>query len=351
MSLQDLINDVTTRDLTMFARAVPTPADWTLTTGADCVFPALKLESTLWEITNSGRYVNAAKFRAYDASAPIATREAWETTRKGGLPVISQKLTVSEQEIILDELQRGANADRLVKNLYDDTERHVEATKGRVELAAADVLLDGKLTVNENNFITEVDFGVPAENLPTAPKLWSDPTADAIRDELGWLQYLEDIGSPSPAFALTSRRVVNTWSANNAYRAAYYKSVNPSNTPTASLTPDQVNSVRIEYGLPPIRIYKGQVRVDGAWVKPIPDDRYIYVPPQREKWANVQWGLNADSIVLSSGTNPAIEREEAPGIVVTRDIDGDPIRIWTKVNASAMPVMHDPRAHLVAKVL
>ncbi|MFE4305680.1 major capsid protein [Streptomyces sp. NPDC056891] len=351
MTLQDLIKDVTTRDLTVFARAVPTPDEWTLTTGDSPVFPALKLQSTMWEIKDSGRYVNAAKFRAYDASAPLATREAWETTRKGGLPVISQKLTVSEQEIILDEMQRGADAERLVNNLYSDTERHAEATKGRIELAAADVLLDGKLTVNENNYITEVDFGVPAENTPTAPKVWSDPTSDPIRDELAWLQYLEDIGSPEPEFALTSRRVINTWASNAAYRAAYYNSVNPSNTPTSSLTPSQVNSVRVEYGLPPVRIYKGQVRVDGAWIKPIPDDRYIYVPPQRQKWANVQWGLNADSIVLSSGKNPEIEKEEAPGIVITRDVDSDPIRIWTKVNASAMPVMHDPRAHLVAKVL
>ncbi|MGA5637753.1 major capsid protein [Streptomyces cinereoruber] len=351
MTLQDLIKDVTTRDLTVFARAVPTPDEWTLTTGDNPVFPALKLQSTMWEIRDSGRYVNAAKFRAYDASAPLATREAWETTRKGGLPVISQKLTVSEQEIILDEMQRGADAERLVTNLYNDTERHAEATKGRIELAAADVLLDGKLTVNENNFITEVDFGVPAENLPTAAKVWSDPTSDPIRDELAWLQYLEDIGSPFPEFALTSRRVVNTWASNNAYRAAFYNAVNPATTPTSSLTPSQVNSVRIEYGLPPFRIYKGQVRVDGAWIKPIPDDRYIYVPPQRQKWANVQWGLNADSIVLSSGKNPEIEKEEAPGIIITRDVDSDPIRIWTKVNASAMPVMHDPRAHLVAKVL
>ncbi|MFJ8589312.1 hypothetical protein ACIRD2_32275 [Streptomyces sp. NPDC093595] len=33
---------------------------------------------------------------------------------------------------------------------------------------------------------------------------------------------------------------------------------------------------------------EAQVRVDGTWVKPIPDDRYIYVPPQRQKGANVQ---------------------------------------------------------------
>ncbi|MER5741332.1 hypothetical protein ABT117_37505 [Streptomyces sp. NPDC002262] len=88
MTLQDLIKDVTTRDLTVFARAVPTPDEWTLTTGDNPVFPALKPQSTMWEIRDSGRYVNAAKFRAYDASAPLATREAWETTRKGGLPVI-----------------------------------------------------------------------------------------------------------------------------------------------------------------------------------------------------------------------------------------------------------------------
>ncbi|MGW2397251.1 major capsid protein [Kitasatospora sp. NPDC001664] len=122
--------------------------------------------------------------------------------------------------------------------LYDDAERHVEAIRSRLELTAGDVLLDGKFSlVNENGLTVEVDFGVPAGNMPVAPKLWSDPTSDPIADELGWIQYLDDLGVPEPAMVLTSRRAVSHLAKNNSYRAAYYGSANPSNTPTATLTP------------------------------------------------------------------------------------------------------------------
>jgi hypothetical protein len=57
--------------------------------------------------------------------------------------------------------------------LYDDVERHVEAINPRRELAAGDVLTDGKLAlVGENGLTLDVDFGVPASNMPTVAKLW-----------------------------------------------------------------------------------------------------------------------------------------------------------------------------------
>ncbi|MFE4661048.1 hypothetical protein ACFRFJ_30690 [Streptomyces hydrogenans] len=48
MTLQDLIKDVTTRDLTVFARAVPTPDEWTLTTGDNPVFPPSSSRAPCW---------------------------------------------------------------------------------------------------------------------------------------------------------------------------------------------------------------------------------------------------------------------------------------------------------------
>ncbi len=349
MTIQDLIKGVTAHDLTTFARAIPSPEDFLLTS---IVFPTLVSREVKWRIRQSGRRVNTAKYRAYDSSVPLADRQAWENTREGMLPPLGQKLVVGEQSQILLDQSHGADQDRLLELLYDDVERHIEAIRSRLELAAGDVLLDGKFTLNgENNLTHEVDFGVPAGNMPIAPKLWSDPTSDPIRDELGWIQYLDDLGVPEPEMVLTSRRAVSYLATNNAYRAAYYGSVNPSNTPTASLNPEQVNVVRGRYNLPPITLYKAQVNVDDVATKVLPDDRWILLPPNRERWGQTQYGVTAEALVLSRGTNPEITREDAPGIVITRGAQDDPVQIWTKGAAVGMPVLHTPDAHVVAKVL
>ncbi|MFC9099284.1 hypothetical protein [Streptomyces sp. NPDC057072] len=65
---------------------------------------------------------------------PFAERQAWTTSTQGMLPPLGQKLLVGEIEILLQEAQRGADADRVIELLYDDVERHVEAVDSRLEL-------------------------------------------------------------------------------------------------------------------------------------------------------------------------------------------------------------------------
>ncbi|WP_406468889.1 major capsid protein [Streptomyces sp. NBC_01594] len=349
MTIADLIKGVTVQDLTTFAREIPIPADFLLT---QKIFPKVEVHDVMWRIKNQGRYVNAAKYRSYDASVVLADRQAWTTSTQGMLPALGQKLLVGEMEILLQEASRGADQDRLIELLYDDVERHVEAVNSRLELAAGDVLTDGKFSLAaENALTTDVDFLVPAANMPTAPVLWSDPTSDPIKDELGWLDYLDSISAPFPELVVTSRRAFSYLGRNNAYRAAYYGSVNPSTTPTATLTPQQVNVVRGNYSLPPIELYKGQVRVDGATVRPLPDDRWVMVPPDRNKWGQTMYGTTAESLVLSRGSNPEIIREDAPGLIITKGSQDDPPQVWTKGAAVAMPVLLAPDCHIVAKVL
>ncbi len=349
MTIQDLLKDVSVMDLTTFARAIPSPKDFLLT---QSIFPNVEMREVKWRTKDSGRYVNVAKYRAFNASVPFATREAWQTSREGALPALGQKLVVSEQEQILLEASHGSDQDRLIELLYDDVERHVEAIRSRLELAAGDVLVDGRFTLEQENGLTlEVDWNVPAENMPVASRPWSDPASDPIADELRWIQHLDDIGAPEPELVITSRKAFSYLAANNAYRAAYYGSVNPSTTPTATLTPQQINVVRGNYSLPPIQFYKAQVRVDGKPHKVLPEDRWILVPPEREKWAQTMYGVTAEGLVLSRGSNPEIIREDAPGLIITRGVQDDPVQIWTKGAGVAMPVMHTPDAHIVAKVL
>ncbi|MFI0772428.1 major capsid protein [Streptomyces sp. NPDC021218] len=120
---------------------------------------------------------------------------------------MGQKLMVSEQEQILLEASHGSDQDRLIELLYDDVERHMEAIQSRLEMAAGDVLADGKFSlVQENGLTLEVDWNVPAANMPVARRPWSDSESDPIADELWWLRYLDDVGAPE--LVVTSRRGV-----------------------------------------------------------------------------------------------------------------------------------------------
>lgn len=347
--LETLLCDIDAADLNVFARTITTPADFELTR---TIIPERRLNSVKFRIKSSKRRVNAAKFRAYDAQTAVARRQAEKIITEGMLPPLGQKLIVGELEQILLDTARGADASEFIELLYDDIERHVESIHNRMELAAGDLLVDGKFSLNgENGLTLEADFGVPPANMPTAAKPWSDPTSDPIADELRWIEYLRSIGAPLPARVLTSYKARATLAANNAYRAAYYGSVNGSTTPTAVLAPNEVEVVRARYNLPPITVYDVQISVDDQYQRVIPEDRWILLPPNPESWAETQYGITAESLVLSSGTKPAITRQDAPGIVITADYQDDPVQVWTKGAAVAMPVMYVPDIHITAKVL
>lgn len=349
MTLDVLLRDVRAEDIHAFVRAIPRPDDYELTRA---VVPERTLHSVKFRIRDSRRRVNAAKFRAYDAQTSIATRQAQRIITEGMLPPLGQRLMVGELEQILHDSSRGADDSALIELLYDDIERHVESVRSRLELAAGDLLVDGKFTLRgENELHLEADFGVPAANMPVAPVPWSDPASDPIADELRWIEYLRSIGAPMPARVITSYKARATLAANNAYRAAYYGSVNGSTTPTAVLAPNEVDVVRSRYNLPPITVYDVQISVDDSHQRVLPEDRWLMLPPNPRSWAETQYGVTAEGLLLSSGTNPAILREDAPGIVVTHGYQDDPVQVWTKVAAVAMPVLYVPDIHISATVL
>lgn len=347
--LEALLRDITATDIIAFAREVQTPADYALTAN---VMPERQINGVKFKTRRTSRRVNAAKYRAYDAQTPVASREVKRIETEGMLPPLGQKYLVGELETILLAARRGADASELVESLYEDTAAHTLSIRSRLELAVGDLLTDGKFTLSgENGLTIEYDAQVPSANMPTASVAWTDPTADAIADEQAWLETLRAAGAPMPEAVYTSYKARALLSGNDAYRSAYYGSVNPSNTPTATLAPNEVDTVRARYNLPPIRIYDVQIpKDDGSMARPIPEDRWIMVPPNRQQWGETQYGITAESIALTTGDNPAIELQEAPGIIVTHGWQDDPVQVWTKGSAVAMPVLYVPDIHITAKV-
>jgi hypothetical protein len=346
--LENLLRGIDATEINAFARAVQTPADFALT---QSVMPERTINSVKFRIKSTSRRVNAAKYRAWDAQTAVATREAKRIVTEGMLPPLGQKYLVGELEQILLDTSRGADASELVELLYQDVAAHVQSIKSRLELAVGDLLADGKFTLaGENGLTVEYDAGVPSANMPTAATAWTDPTADALANEMAWIEVLRASGAPLPSRVVTSYKARALLASNDAYRRAFYGQPS-AQTPTGVLAPNEVDAVRARYNLPPIEVYDVQIpKDDGTMARPLPDNKWLMLPPNPQTWGETQYGVTAESLVLSSGGNPAIEREEAPGIVVTHGYTDDPVQVWTKGAAVAMPVLYVPDIHISATV-
>lgn len=345
MTTMNLLANVNVADLIAYAKAVPTPSDYLLT---QSILPQIERNTVKWRIKSTTRYQSAAKFRAFDAETPLGQRRVDVATSEGMLPPVGQKLTVGELETILLAMERGADDTELVDALYDDTENNVRAIRARMELAAGDLLTDGKFTLaNENGLTLEADFEVPAGFLPVAAVLWSDANATPITDERAWIRKLVTEGEGRPTRAITSDLVVGILATNMEYKEAYFGRGQDS-YPT--LTPGQVDSVRQSSGLPPITIYETTVRVDDVVTRVLPENRFFLVTSP-ETLGETQYGITAEALALQRNGNPRIAKKDLPGIIVTVREQDDPVRVWTKGSAVAMPLLQSPKAYVGARVL
>ncbi|MGW2739116.1 major capsid protein [Streptomyces sp. NPDC001288] len=345
-ALELLLQDTNDTDLTVYARQLDTPANYALT---NLIMPNRRIQGVKFRTTSAKRRVNAAKFRAYDAPTAMAKRQAERVVNEGMLPALGQTLAVSEMDQILLDVGRGADTQEYIDLLYSDADRHVESIQTAQELAAGQLLANG--TVNLPGLGLDVDWNVPDANMPTASVLWDQPSATPLSDERAWIDYLIDSGAPAPREVVTSRRARSMLASNAEYQMAFYGQ-NAGNNPGTTLSPLEVDAVRARFGLPPIRIYDVQVWNDDVYQRVIPDTKWIMVPDvPASEWGETQYGVTRESAKFTSGTNPALTREEAPGIVVVSHVDDNPVQIYTRGAAIGMPVLYVPDIHISATVL
>lgn len=344
----NLLENITPADLTAFARAVPVRQDFALSTR---ILPTRVIRNVKYRTRNRSVTVNAAKYRAFDAPTPFLRSSVRRSIREGYLPPLGGKEAIEEFEVILAEIARGADDQSLLDAVFDNVENQVLGIRARVEAAAGDLLTDGVIDIDENDVIYEADFGVPAEHLPVAATPWNVDGARPLTDELAWMQVLADAGQATAAEVVTSRRAATLLATNAEYRGAYWGETAGDGANRPNLTPEQVNSVRGTYGLPPITLYDVQVPIDGIMTRVLPEDRWLLLPADKASLGSTTYGLTAEGIILSSTTNPKIESTDAPGIISTSDTTDDPPSVTTKSTAVALPILDEPTAFVSAKVL
>lgn len=310
--------------------------------------PHRVIDDLQFRFTSGGEgLTEAATFRAYDAESPIAARPGI-TRVTGELPPISRKIRLGEY----DRLRNARASDETVRNaILDDTARMARAVAARFELARGEALVSGALALNENGVTGAVTFGRAAGHTVTAGVLWSTvATATPLQDQLSWMQTYIDANGEPPGAAVTSTQVMGY-----LLRSAEMRGLLAANGVTPAVaTQSGINSILQAYGLPPIYTYDARVNVGGASTRPIPANRFLYLPAPVEPTSvdgtdlgAVLLGTTAEAMEAGYGLASGVEQ---PGLVAGAYVTQDPVAVWTKAAAIGLPVLANPNLSFSATV-
>lgn len=327
-------------DLTAFIRALAARMDL-----ADGFGPSLAqflpnriVSGVQSRTTRVSRTQTVARVRAFDAATPVGQRPVAISQAKVGLAPLGQKLPIRETEIILQAIQSG-DYNEVVNAIYDDMANNAGSIHNLIEKFRAAFLFTGTVAINDNGFIQEADFGLAADhNLEIADvgTAWSDTTAAMIDAEIGWVRTVEQDADAPVVAMVTSRRVVNAMLAADDYH------VNGNLTRNWSLS--DMNATRQAAGLPPVAIYDKTI----AGTRLTPDNKIALVT---STVGETQWGDTAEALRLLGSNVLEDQGTDVPAIASSAWITEDPVNIWSKANATALPVAGDINGLFVAEVL
>ncbi|MEU4709507.1 major capsid protein [Nocardia salmonicida] len=336
--------------LTAVVKSVPTPQGNALS----AMFPTKYVPTNTidWaEITLKNR---TAKYRAFDGRIVGSERDG-ATSKRVKLAPLSSSIGLGEYERLQMEFARvgGTLTEQLVDAIYNDATKLTQEVLNRIELAWGDVLLDGKLTINENGYNDEADYGLPGNHVATAGTLWGAVdgngfgTAKVLTDIQTWTDVYVDTNGAAPGKALTSRKVIRQMLKSKEVIDAVYGAT----AGRTSVSLGELNALLEAHGLPSlVPAYDTKLSVDGSDVRVLPDNRFLMLPDNLGDLGHMVYGLSATALELLDAAKTEYSFSEASGIVGVVIKEGPPFRQYTYVDAVGQPVLDDAKKLFVATV-
>jgi hypothetical protein len=300
--------------------------------------PWVPVDDLVYRFVRGGdSLIEAAPYRSYDAESSITGRPGL-TRVSGELPPISRKIVLTEY----DRLRQRANPDDAIRAaILGDVERLVRQITMRLEVARADALVNGQVTINENGVQASVSFGRSGGASVTAGTLWSTvATADPITNLTDWQQAYVDLNGVPPGVILTSTRVRGLLMKNAAIRA---EAATLNGSP-AMVSAETLQAVLTNYDLPRLETYDVRYSVNGTPTRVIADNIALLLPAPgnpNEPGSTDLGGTFVGTTAESLDPTYSLAGEEA-GIVAGNYRSEDPISIWTKAAAISLPVLATP---------
>lgn len=287
--------------------------------------------------------VEEARFRAYDAEPEIGKG-------KGGrrvtleLPAISQKIPVSEyQQLIAVKSENEA----ILRQVLATTDNVVRAIADGMERLRGSIILTGKATITQGNFVQDEDFGRDPALSYTAPTLWSTAGADRLTHLQAFCDlYQQKSGNGSmPGCLVMSRRAFRALQSGTGMSTAL---VGGGSRPA---TAAEVQAYVGGAGLPPIIQYNR--RTASGLV--LPDDRVFALPeptdpndPNGAPLGRTLWGTT----LTASDPAYGLAAVDMPGVVAGVHRPSEPPMIAQVIgDGIGMPVAENANLAAVLKVL
>jgi hypothetical protein len=336
-------------DLTTFTREVPVPRELTLLSE----FPRRDLETNTVDFAEIVRTNRTAKYRAYDGRIHVSERDVGSEKRVKMIP-LSSSLNMGEYERLQLEFARlgGTNQQALSRAIYNEGEQLTREVQNRLELAWGDLLSDGKLTISENGYGGETDYGLAAlGNLVAPAVLWTAAnlaTMTPLNDLQTWSDaYRLTNGGVAPARAKTSLARLRVLQRSKEVIDAVYGATQG----RTRVSVQELNDLLRDEDLPVFdEPYDSSFDVDGVTTRTISDDKVSLMPADLADLGYTAWGVTATALELVNDERSDLAFEDAPGIVGVVEKVGPPYREFTYVDAVAMPILANARRLMVADV-
>jgi hypothetical protein len=290
--------------------------------------------------------VAAAKFRAWDTEAPLATRQGVSRKRWEVAP-ISLKMFMGEEHELQFRAYDRQDFGPIIDQLYDDLATLTESVVTTFEGLRGEVLSAGTCTVPFVDGTTQViDYGIKAEHKVTAGTLWSDAAADVIGDITTWQNvYRTTNRNRNPAAILISSRIAGYLLRNTGFRVLLGTTLG---TPSA-VSLAQIQGILQTQGLPPLIVIDEQVaNTSGVVTSVLPDNKAIFVSANGPI-GNTMHGVTPASLGMVD--DEVIQRGTAPGIIGQVWKNHDPYARWSLVEAIGFPAVGNPNDLLIGTVL
>jgi hypothetical protein len=282
--------------------------------------------------------VDEATYRAFDAESPIGRRPG-SSRITGDLLPISRKIPLSEYAALR---LRNAGNDEVINGIYNDAARLARGIAARLERARGQLLTTGKVTLSENGLVTEYDSGRAAGLTPTAlagTAKWSDLDDSApISDVLTWKALVKAASGIEPNRLIVSSTTMAYLQQNDEIRQ-FGQAVNVSTTGRVGVA--QVSDAFSALASVTVEVYETPY---GMTSDPIASNKVVLLRD------NVPLGVTAYGITLEAQEPEYAALGPAAGVVAGAWKTDDPINVWTKAAAIALPLLAAPDCTLCCTV-
>jgi len=296
----------------------------------EALFPSRKTEALEIEmIKGANNLPVSASIHAFDTETEIDSREG-KTYDIQDLALIKRKKKVSEKDIIrLEQPRNTAEESEMVRKIFDDVDSLNESVLTRVEAMRGEALSSGKLVIDENDFKTTIDYGVPSTH--KASVTWSTDTPDILGNLTTWIDKIVDDTGFMPTRALTSKKVLSMMLKDATIRQAVY-GVNKDRL----LSPADLNTFLKSQSLPEIAVYDAKFRTGkkGKYAtKRYFDENVISLLPEG-RMGETLYGLTAEELELRKKAD--VEIDSMGNVIIAQYATDDPVAKWVKAVATAM---------------